>query len=194
MSSGSHSCKIVSGKAYCWGDDSDGELGNDSTTQSNVPVAVYTGGALSGVTLTQISAGVDSTCALSSAGLVYCWGYNGRGGAGDNSGSNSSVPVAVATSGTPMAGKTIVQVTVGYYFVCAVDSSGLVYCWGSNCYGNLGNGSTLNSSVPVAVTTSGTPMAGKTIARSPLATAPRVRWTRRARCTAGGTTATASRE
>ena len=159
----SHACEIVGGEAYCWGDDSYGQLGNNSTTQSNVPMAVYTGGVLSGVTLTQISAGVASTCALSSAGLVYCWGYNGRGELGDDSGSNSSVPVAVTTAGTPMDGRTIVQVTVGYYFVCAVDSAGLVYCWGGDCYGNLGNGSTSNSSVPVAVTTAGTPMNGKTI-------------------------------
>ena len=67
-----------SGKAYCWGDDTYGELGNNSTTQSNVPVAVYTGGVLSGVTLTQIIAGVNFTCAVSSAGAVYCWGQNPR--------------------------------------------------------------------------------------------------------------------
>jgi alpha-tubulin suppressor-like RCC1 family protein len=48
---------IRSGAAYCWGDNTYGELGNNSTMNSNVPVAVNTGGALAGVTLTQISAG-----------------------------------------------------------------------------------------------------------------------------------------
>ena len=80
-----HACEIVSGKAYCWGDNTDGELGNNSTISSSVPVAVYTGGVLSGVTLTQISAGYYFTCALSSAGAVYCWGNNGRGQLGNNS-------------------------------------------------------------------------------------------------------------
>ena len=165
ISSGyNHACEIVSGKAYCWGDDSAGELGNNSTTQSNVPVAVYAGGVLSGVTLTQISAGTLSTCALSSAGAVYCWGNNNTGQLGNNSTTlSSSVPVAVTTAGTPMAGRTIVQVSADYYSACAVDSAGLVYCWGWNTAGQLGNNSTVQSNVPVAVTTAGTPMAGRTI-------------------------------
>ena len=75
------------------------------------------------------------------------------------------MPVAVATAGTPMAGKTIAAISTGSNFsVCAVDSSGLVYCWGYNGNGELGNNSTAQSNVPVAVTTAGTPMAGRTIA------------------------------
>ena len=165
MSTGySHACEIVSGKAYCWGDDTYGELGNNSTTQSNVPVAVNTGGVLSRVTLTQISAGDDFTCALSAAGAVYCWGNNGNGELGNNSTTQSLVPVAVTTTGTPMAGKTITQVSTGSNSsACAVDTTGLVYCWGNNGNGELGNNSTTQSLVPVAVTTSATPMAGRTI-------------------------------
>ena len=62
-----------------------------------------------------------------------------------------------------MDGKTIVQISSSDWSVCAVDSAGLVYCWGLNDDGQLGNNSTSNSSVPVAVTTAGTPMDGKTI-------------------------------
>ena len=159
-------CAVDSGGlVYCWGDNGDGELGNNSTAQSSVPVAVTTAGTpMANRTIAQVSTRDYSVCAVDSAGLVYCWGYNGAGQLGNSSRANSSVPVAVTTAGTPMAGRTIVQVSVGAYSsVCAVDSAGLVYCWGNNGNGELGNNSTALSNVPVAVTTSGTPMAGQTI-------------------------------
>ena len=73
-----HSCLLRNGKAFCWGDDTYGELGNNTTTTTpqSTPVAVYTGGVLSGLTLVQISAGQDWTCALASTGNAYCWGNN----------------------------------------------------------------------------------------------------------------------
>ena len=70
---------------------------------------------------------------------MYCWGYGVYGQLGNNSVTNSRVPVAVTTTGTPMAGKTIIQVSVGKASACAVDSAGLVYCWGDNGNGELGN-------------------------------------------------------
>jgi len=58
--------------AYCWGDDTDGELGNASAAPSSVPIPVDTSGVLAGVTLTQISAGFYFSCALGSTGDAYC--------------------------------------------------------------------------------------------------------------------------
>jgi alpha-tubulin suppressor-like RCC1 family protein len=67
-----HSCLIRNGKGYCWGDNSDGELGNNSTTSSSVPVAVSTSGVLSGVTVTQITADSGyNACALGGNGQAY---------------------------------------------------------------------------------------------------------------------------
>jgi alpha-tubulin suppressor-like RCC1 family protein len=159
------SCALSSaGAVYCWGYNGYGELGNNSTSNSSVPVTVTTAGTpMAGATITQVSVGDYFACALSSAGAVYCWGYNGNNGLGNNSTTNSSVPVAVTTAGTPIAGKTIVAVSAGQYFACAVDSAGVAYCWGYNGNGELGNNSTANSGVPVAVATAGTPMAGRTI-------------------------------
>ena len=85
-----HSCMIRGGKGYCWGDNASGELGNGTTVSSSTPVPVYTGGVLAGVTLTQIMAGVVFSCALSSAGAVYCWGANNKGQLGNNGTANSS--------------------------------------------------------------------------------------------------------
>ena len=157
-----HSCTISSGKAYCWGDNSDGELGNGSTASSRVPVAVVTSGVLAGVTLTQITAGFFFTCALSTTGAVYCWGFNADGELGNNSTTNSSVPVAVSTSGV-LAGVTVTQITADSgYNACALGSTGAAYCWGKNSDGQLGNNTVASSSVPVAVSTSGV-LAGVTL-------------------------------
>jgi alpha-tubulin suppressor-like RCC1 family protein len=159
---GPQGCSIRGGLAYCWGAGAGGQLGNNSTAQSDVPVAVSTSGALSGVTITEISAGLYSVCALSSAGAVYCWGYNADGELGDSSTTQSDVPVAVSTSGV-LSGKTITQVSAGLEDACALASTGAAYCWGDNATGQLGNSSTTSSSVPVAVTTSGA-LSGKTLA------------------------------
>jgi alpha-tubulin suppressor-like RCC1 family protein len=158
-----HSCMIRAGQAYCWGDNTYGELGTNSTMSSSVPVAVYTGGALSGVTLTQISAGNDDTCALSAAGAAYCWGYNATGQLGNNSTTQSTVPVVVSAGAMP-ATTILTQISSGgsLGFTCALSSLGAAYCWGDNTDGELGNNSTTQSAVPLAVSRSGA-LAGVTL-------------------------------
>ena len=162
VSSGySHTCALdAAGKAYCWGLDSYGQLGDGNTTNSSAPVAVDTSGVLAGKTLTQITAGVVATCALDAAGAVYCWGRNSFGELGTGNTASSTVPVAVNTSGV-LAGQTITQITSGYEDECALDTAGVAYCWGLDSYGQLGDGNTLSSTVPVAVGTTGLP-AGQT--------------------------------
>src|SRR5580658_10971666 len=157
------SCTIYSGNAYCWGDDTYGELGNNTTTTTPQlsPQAVYTGGVLAGVTLTQIAAGTNFTCALSSAGAVYCWGLGTSGQLGDSASVSSNVPVAVtATSGTPLYHVTVTQINAGTASMCALSSAGAAYCWGLGTSGQLGNGTTTTAqNTPVAVTaTTGTPL------------------------------------
>jgi alpha-tubulin suppressor-like RCC1 family protein len=156
-----YSCAIESGSAYCWGNNANGELGNGSTTSSSVPVAVDTSGTLADRTFTQISGAAEATCALDSAGAAYCWGANFHGELGDGSLTDSSVPVAVDSSGA-LVGKTLTQITTGSFQTCALDSAGAAYCWGGNGSGELGDGSTTDSGVPVAVDTSGA-LAGKTL-------------------------------
>ena len=155
----SHSCAIADGAAYCWGLNSQGQLGNNSTANSSVPVAVNTSGLLSGKTITSIVAGGYFTCAVAD-GLVYCWGQNNYGQLGNNSTTNSLLPVAVTTTGV-LSGRTVSMIDAAVDNVCVV-ASGNAYCWGANFYGKLGNNSTTNSSVPVAVVTSGV-LNGKTI-------------------------------
>jgi len=152
-------CALASGAPYCWGVNNNGELGNSTSTNSLVPVAVTTSGALNGKTVTSISAGGNSACVVAS-GSVYCWGYNGYGQLGNGTTTNSNVPVAVDTTGV-VAGKIITSISVGYSTSCAV-STGLAYCWGQGTIGQLGNGLVTNASSPVAVTSTGV-LAGKSV-------------------------------
>ena len=149
---------MADGRAYCWGANYGGQLGNNTATNSSVPVPVDTSGVLADKTITAITAGGVHTCAVAD-GQAYCWGRNSRGNSGNNSTTDSSVPVAVDTSGV-LAGKTVTAITAGRYHTCAV-ADGRAYCWGYNDSGELGNSSTRRSRVPVAVA-SGV-LAGKSV-------------------------------
>ncbi len=152
------------GTVYAWGENQYGQLGNGTNTDSNIPVAVKTTGTpMEGKQIVQIAAGRWSSFALASDGTVYSWGFNGGGPLGNGTTNHSNVTVAVKTTGTPMEGKTIVQVASSVFHSLALASDGTVYAWGSNGDGPLGNGTNTNSNVPVAVKTTGTPMDGKTI-------------------------------
>lgn len=156
-------CAVASdNQAYCWGDNSEGELGNNTRTSSLIPVAVDTSGALSGKTILSISTGSQNTCAIASDNLAYCWGDDSTGSLGAaGTTSDSSVPVPVDTSGV-LAGKTILFLQTSNIRSCALASDNQVYCWGANNVGQLGNNSKNNAFVPVAIDRSGV-LAGKTI-------------------------------
>ena len=137
-----HTCALTqAGAVWCWGFNRSGQLGNGTRADSSVPVAV--GGLLSGVTA--IAAG-DHTCALTTAGAVWCWGANTAGQLGDGTTTNRSLPVPV--SGLP-AGVT--AIALGDEHTCALTSDGAVWCWGSNSSGQLGDGTTTDSTTPVSV-------------------------------------------
>ena len=145
---GNHACAIASGKAYCWGDNRYGQLGDGSLTQSTVPVAVATNGVLAGKTVTSISTRYLHTCAVADA-RAYCWGYNFYGQLGIGLTTNSSTPVAVNTVGA-LAGKNVTGISTGNNHSCAI-AGGTVACWGYNNNYELGNNTNVTSYVPVAV-------------------------------------------
>lgn len=90
-----------------------------------------------------ISAGGQSTCALTSSGSVYCWGYAATNTPGV--GVDLLYPARVPNL-TPVSG-----ISTGFAHSCAVNSTGAAFCWGSNSLGQLGNGSLSNSANPVSV-------------------------------------------
>lgn len=157
-----HTCIVASdNNAYCWGYNQYGKLGNNSTTQSSSPVAVSTAGVLSGKTVKSVKAGYFHTCAIASDDKPYCWGRNNRGHLGNNTTVDSSIPVAVVTTGV-LSGKTAKNIAIGVEHSCVIASDDKPYCWGYNVSGQLGNNSTTQSNVPVAVDASGV-LSGKTL-------------------------------
>jgi Alpha-tubulin suppressor and related RCC1 domain-containing proteins len=160
-------CAIVNTKAYCWGDNDSGAVGDGTTTDRTMPTKVVDTGVLSGKTVTEISAegyvgdenasdGTDipgpHVCVIAN-GALYCWGENSDGQLGDNTSADKFTPVAVIASGV-LAGKTIQDVKLGIYHTCALASGG-VYCWGRDNYGQVGDGGTgaqASKDVPIQVT------------------------------------------
>ncbi len=138
-----HSCALTTaGAVHCWGSNGNGQLGDGSTTSQSTPVAVS--GLDSGVAA--IAAGNSHTCALTTAGAVLCWGFNGSGQLGDGSTTQRTTPVAVSGLGSGVA-----AIAAGRHHSCALTTAGAVQCWGNNNSGQLGDGSTMGRSTPVAV-------------------------------------------
>ncbi len=138
-----HSCALVTGgTAYCWGSNTSGQLGNDTTGISPFPLAVS-----GGLTFASLTAGYSHTCALTAAGAAYCWGDNAAGALG------TSTPNA--TSGTPVAvagGIAFSMISAGYSHTCGVATNGSAYCWGANESGELGDNAVgQDSPTPVLV-------------------------------------------
>ena len=94
-----------------------------------------------------VAAGNSHTCVLSSAGAVRCWGLNGTGQLGNDSTTDSLTPVAVTGLSSGVA-----AIVAGDNQTCALTTTGGIKCWGNNGNGQLGNGTVVQSNVPVDVT------------------------------------------
>lgn len=126
-----HTCAVLAGgEVFCWGEGTQGQLGNGSLTSSPTPIqASLLAPAVA------VSAGDAHTCARSAAGGVTCWGAGGQGELGDGGTSVSTVPVQP----TGLAAG-VIQVEAAAQFSCALRANGGVQCWGSNYEGRLGVG------------------------------------------------------
>ena len=108
-----------------------------------------------------VSAGYNFACALGADGHVRCWGANGNGQLGNGTNTDSLVPVQVSNLGDVTAIAAGGSAAIGTAHACALQSTGTVWCWGYGANGNLGNGSSGGSYVPVQVlTAAATPMTG----------------------------------
>jgi len=136
-----HTCGLGSGGVvYCWGRNSSGELGDNTTFARLSPAAV--GGS---VHFQSIVAGHSHTCGLDANGAAWCWGSNESGELGDGTTVNRLVPTLVS------GGHVFESIAGGQVHTCGLTAQGAAWCWGSNNAGRLGDGTTTNRPTPVAV-------------------------------------------
>ena len=161
ISAGSyHTCALGSdAKAYCWGWGENGRLGDGGLAIQPTPVAVAQGEIPAGVSIDQITAGRNHTCALGSDAKAYCWGSDLNSELGNDAISvDQLTPVAVAQGQIP-AGVNLIDIVAGDWQNCALGSDSKTYCWGRDNYGQLGDGGeNINQSVPVLINQSTMPI------------------------------------
>jgi hypothetical protein len=153
---GFHTIALCSdGTLVTWGENEYGQLGNGGTNDSRTPVNITHSGVLSGKTVTMVSAGSQHSLALCSDGTLAAWGENHAGQLGNQSRTDSHVPIAVSRSGV-LAGKTIDSLSASENNSLAYCSDGTMAIWGTNVDRQLGNGTnSYESTIPVAVNTQG---------------------------------------
>jgi alpha-tubulin suppressor-like RCC1 family protein len=137
-----HTCALGSDdRAYCWGSDTNGQLGNGTalgSQSSPSPVEMP-----AGVSFSSIAPGIEHTCALGSDSRAYCWGSDSYGKLGDG-----TTLIGIRRSPFPVempAGVTFSSISAALHHTCAMGSDTRAYCWGQDDYGRLGNGTTLTT-------------------------------------------------
>lgn len=164
---GDATCAVATdGTIHCWGRNNNGQMG-DGLVVDNLDPERVTLGSVSGKSFKQISTGGQHVCALATDNTIHCWGAGGHGQLGDNTGASNRTAVAVnmVNGVSSLYGKTITSITVGTFHSCALTSDGKVHCWGDNGSGELGDNSTTDRLVPVAVSTANgvSSLYGKTV-------------------------------
>lgn len=142
------------GRVYCWGLDSDGQLGTpsgDSTCFADTVVGTSVGCGItplrvqSAVVMSQVSAGDRFTCGLSTGSRAYCWGADAFGQLGANDVQSSSIP-------RPVFGAVLFKsISAGGFHACGIGTDNVGYCWGADATGQLGDSLRINSTTPIPV-------------------------------------------
>jgi alpha-tubulin suppressor-like RCC1 family protein len=138
-----HSCGVTypDNRAYCWGVNDRGALGDGTGTRRAAPVAVK-----GGLLFHEVSAGLTHTCGVTTSDRAYCWGSDSVGQLGNT----LDAPYSVTPS--PVAGdRRFKQIAAGAGFTCAVTTGERAFCWGSGRKGQIGDGTTKLRFTPRAV-------------------------------------------
>ncbi len=133
-----HVCGLTStGAVYCWGYGHQGQTGNGTKWTGWTPPTQVSGSLI----FTAIFAGGQGTCGLTTTGATYCWGDNQAGNLGDAATAGKDHYEGIVAIPTQvLAGYSFVTLALSEAHSCGLTSTGKAYCWGSNFYGNLGNG------------------------------------------------------
>jgi alpha-tubulin suppressor-like RCC1 family protein len=136
------SCAVIStGSVTCWGTNNSGQVTGDghtsTATYADTFIPLPSNGCNSGQCYaTEVAAGYDHACALTSIGTVYCWGGNAYGQLGNGSTSSGAVAVTrvLTATSTPLTGVT--GISANAYMTCAT-AAGNIYCWGNDTQGQI---------------------------------------------------------
>jgi alpha-tubulin suppressor-like RCC1 family protein len=137
-----HFCGLQgAGTLWCWGQNTDGRVGDGTTTRRAAPVQI---GA--GTDWTAVGAGEAHTCGIRALAM-YCWGSNADGKVGANTATAAySNPTAVSGTNNNWA-----SVSVGSNHTCGIRTTGALWCWGDNTTGQLGVGSLIDKLLPTQI-------------------------------------------
>ena len=150
VSAGNGGCVLtLKGVVKCWGQNGDGQVGNGTMGSSPVltPSTVSFPGNPKPYPQALAFSGYHACVTTNDGAGAYCWGANDKGQLGDGTTTNRDAPVAV----TALSSGYIAQIAAGGKHTCVLLKNGTVQCWGYNHYGQLGNGSTSDSSTAVTV-------------------------------------------
>jgi alpha-tubulin suppressor-like RCC1 family protein len=135
------------GTLWTWGQNTSGQLGNNTTTQRNTPVTTFAGGT----NWKQVAGGLSHTSAIKTDGTLWTWGFNGSGQLGNNTIITRSTPVTTFAGGTNWK-----QVAGGSQHTAAIKTDGTLWNWGFNGSGQLGDNTTIQRLTPVTTFAGGT--------------------------------------
>lgn len=137
-----HTCGVRGGGAgTCWGANAAGQVGDGTGREKTNPSSVERG-----LSFRNVSAGRRHSCGAARNGEVWCWGANGAGQLGDGTAVGKLSPVRAEAGETAFR-----QTAAGGFHTCGVTEEWTAWCWGSNAFGQLGDGTTSGSRVPVPV-------------------------------------------
>jgi alpha-tubulin suppressor-like RCC1 family protein len=128
------------GSLWTWGFNSSGQLGDNTTTQRNIPVTTFAGGT----NWKSVSCGRDQTVAVKTDGTLWIWGGNSRSQLGTNDANTRTTPVTTFAGGNNWK-----QGFCGQDHTTAIKTDGTLWTWGYNLYGALGDNTTTHRSTPV---------------------------------------------
>ncbi|MDB4865611.1 discoidin domain-containing protein, partial [Euryarchaeota archaeon] len=140
------------GHVYGAGYNGYGQLGDNSTSNRSTVVQMKgVGGTGFMQNIVSIDTGGHSTIICDSSGYVYCVGYNGQGQLGQGNTTNSNTPLKVKGVGGTGYLENIIKVQCDDTSCLALSSTGKLYGWGRNNFGNLGDGTETQRTTPIEV-------------------------------------------
>jgi len=148
----SHSLAVTTnGRVNAWGLNSNGQLGDGTTTLRNTPTLITFSGLQGGETIESVNVGFSHSFAVTTNGRVYAWGRNLFGQLGNGTTTDRISPTLITFTGLQI-GETIESVNAGDSHSLAVTTNGRVYAWGRNSSTQLGDGTTIDRTTPTLIT------------------------------------------